>query len=150
MQVYRIQKAKYAGDISGFGSTFVSGRWHEAGKNPILYTSSNISLAILECLVHLPSLVKPPDVVLLTIEVPDAGIIKIRQEDLPNNWNKKGYFNNVQQWGMDWLKKQSSLAIMVPSVASPDLNILVNPLHRDFRSVTIISSQPIPLDDRLI
>lgn len=150
MQVYRIQKAKYASDISGIGSTLVSGRWHQTGKYPILYTSGNISLAILECLVHLPSVVNPPKLVLLTLEIPDAAIVKMNRNDLPENWNKKGYFDIVQQWGVDWLESRSSLALTVPSVASPDFNILINPLHSDFSSVKIIDTKPITLDDRLI
>ena len=150
MLVYRIQKAKYASDISGFGSTLVSGRWHQAGKHPILYTSSNISLAILECLVHLPSVVKPPELVLLTLEIPDGSIVKPETNDLPENWDKKGYFDDVQRWGTTWLQSLSSLAIMVPSATSPDYNILVNPGHPDFGSVRIIDSRPITLDDRLI
>ena len=150
MLVYRIQKAKYANDISGTGSTLVSGRGHQAGKNPILYTSSNVSLAILECLVHLPTVVKPPNLVLLTIEVPDKGIVKIETKNLPVNWNKKGYFDDVQRWGTTWLQSFSSLAIIVPSVTSPDHNILVNPNHQDFSTVKIINRRPITLDDRLI
>jgi RES domain-containing protein len=150
MRVYRIQKAKYAGDISGFGSTLVSGRWHQAGKHPILYTSSNISLAILEYLVHLPSVVPPPDLFLLTLDVPDASIVKIPMEDLPENWDKKGYYDNVQQWGTKWLGSQSSMGIIVPSVTSRDFNILINPLHIDFSSVKLINHRPITLDDRLI
>lgn len=150
MQVFRIQKAKYAGDISGFGSTLVSGRWHQAGKHPILYTSSNISLAILECLVHLPTVVKPPDLVLLTLEVPDSSIVKPETKDLPENWNKKGYFDDVQHWGTTWLQSLSSLAIVVPSVTSPDYNILISPSHPDFGSVKIVNTRPITLDDRLI
>ena len=150
MLVYRIQKAKYASDISGFGSTLVSGRWHQAGKQPILYTSSNISLAILECLVHLPTVVKPPDLVLLTIEVPDSSIVKPETKELPENWDKKGYFDDVQRWGTTWLQGFSSLAMIVPSVTSPDHNILINPGHANFGKVKIIESRPITLDDRLI
>lgn len=150
MQVFRIQKAKYAGDISGFGSTLVSGRWHQAGKHPIVYTSSNISLAILECLVHLPTVVKPPDLVLLTLDIPDNRIVKPETKDLPENWNKKGYFDDVQRWGTTWLQSLSSVAIIVPSVTSPDNNILVNPRHSDFRLIKIIDTRPITLDDRLI
>lgn len=150
MQVFRIQKAKYATDISGFGSTLVPGRWHQAGKHPILYTSSNISLAILECLVHLPTAVKPPALVLLTLDIPDSSIVKVEEKDLPPNWNKKGYFDDVQRWGSAWLQGMSSLAIMVPSATSPDYNILVNPGHPDFASVRIVESRPISLDDRLI
>lgn len=150
MQVYRIQKAKYARDISGFGSTLVSGRWHQAGKHPILYTSSNISLAILECLVHLPTVVMPPDLVLLTLEIPDSSIVKPKTKDLPENWNRKGYFDDVQRWGTTWLQSLSSLAIIIPSVTSPDYNILINPRHPDFRIVRITDTRPITLDDRLI
>lgn len=150
MLVYRIQKAKYAGDISGFGSTLVSGRWHQAGKQPILCTSSNISLAILEYLVHLPSVVKPPELVLLTLEIADSKIVKVELKDLPENWDKKGYFDDVQRWGTTWLQSLSSLAIIVPSVTSPDSNILVNPGHVEFGSVKIVEHRPITLDDRLI
>jgi RES domain-containing protein len=150
MLVYRIQKAKYANDITGTGSTLVSGRWHQAGKHPILYASSNISLAILECLVHLPTVVKPPDLVLLTIDVPDKSIVTIDTKNLPENWNKKGYFDDVQQWGTKWLQGLTSLAVLVPSVTSLDHNILVNPRHTDFGQVKIVDSRPITLDDRLI
>ncbi len=150
MLVYRIQKAKYAGDISGFGSTLVSGRWHQAGKHPILYTSGNISLAILECLVHLPTVVKPPDLILLTIDIPDKSIVKVETKELPENWKKKGYFDDVQQWGTKWLHSLSSMAIIVPSVTSSDYNILVNPTHPEFSAAKIIESRPISLDDRLI
>jgi len=150
MLVYRIQKAKYANDISGTGSTLVSGRWHQPGKQPMLYTSSNISLAILECLVHLPTVVKPPDLVLLTIDVADKSIVTIDSKNLPENWNKKGYYDDVQQWGTKWLQGLSSLAILVPSVTSPDHNILVNPGHPDFGHIKIVDSRPITLDDRLI
>jgi RES domain-containing protein len=150
MQVYRIQKAKYAADISGVGSTLVSGRWHQAGKSPILYTSNNVSLAILECVVHLPSAVKPPDLLLLTLQIPDAAIVNVAEADLPENWNKRGYHDNVQRWGTAWLLSLTSLAIVVPSVASSDYNTLINPSHPDFDSVEIIDSRHVTLDDRLI
>jgi RES domain-containing protein len=150
MHVYRIQKAKYAVNISGLGSTLVAGRWHQASKSPILYTSSNISLAILDCIVHLPPAVKPPDLLLLTLEIPNVGIVHVAEADLPDNWNKKGYHDNVQRWGTAWLQGLSSLAIVVPSMTSPEYNILINPRHPDFGSVTVADSRPITLDDRLI
>jgi len=150
MRVYRIQKAKHALDISGFGSTLVSGRWHHAGKGPILYTSSNISLAILECVVHLPPGVTPPDLLLLSLEIPAGGIVTISEADLPDNWNKKGYYDNVQRWGTEWLQNLKSLAVVVPSVTSSDFNVLVNPKHPDFALVKVTESKSITLDDRLI
>jgi len=150
MRVYRIQKAKYATGISAFGSTLVSGRWHQAGKNPMLYTSSNISLAILECVVHLPPAVKPPDLLLLSLDIPDHHIVKVAEGDLPEHWNKKGYYDTVQRWGTQWLQDMRSLAIEVPSVTSPESNILINPEHPDFNTVVVTGSRSITLDDRLI
>lgn len=150
MLLYRIQKAKYATDISGFGSTLVSGRWHKAGTSPVVYTSGNISLAILESVVHLPPSVKPPDLLLLTLEIPDTAVVTIPPDELPENWNKKGYYDNVQHWGTAWLQSATSLAIRVPSVISPDYNILINPSHPDFNAVTIAESGPITFDERLI
>jgi RES domain-containing protein len=150
MHGYRIQKAKYAADISGIGSTLVSGRWHQAGKSPILYASSNVSLAILEYVVHLPPSVKPPELLLLTLEIPDPAIVTMAETDLPENWNKKGYHDNVQRWGTAWLESFASLAVMVPSATSPDHNILINPSHPDFHTVAVIDNKPITMDDRLI
>jgi len=94
--------------------------------------------------------VKPPDLVLVTLDIPDTGIVKIETKDLPEKWDKKGYFDDVQKWGTNWLKTESSLAIIVPSVTSLDFNILINPLHTDFKSVKIVDGRPITLDDRLI
>jgi RES domain-containing protein len=150
MLLYRIQKSKYATDISGFGSTLVAGRWHQAGKNPILYTSCNISLAILECVVHLPPTSKVPDLLLLTLKIPDNALLTIPPESLPENWNKKGYHDDVQRWGTAWLQSATSLAVKVPSVTSRDYNVLINPAHTDFRFVEIIESTTITFDERLL
>ncbi|MEO5603275.1 MAG: RES family NAD+ phosphorylase [Cyclobacteriaceae bacterium] len=83
-------------------------------------------------------------------EIPDAAIVHVAEAYLPENWNKKGYHDNVQRWGTAWLLGLPSLAMVVPSVASPDYNILINPSHPDFDSVEIIDRRPVTLDDRLI
>ena len=150
MTVFRIQKAKYRKDLSGIGSTLVSGRWHLAGGQPMLYTSSGRSLAILEILAHLNG-VKPPALVLLTISIPDSAVLTVKENALPPNWDKKGYFPEVQEWGMAWLKSNSSLAISVPSIISKDPNILINPTHSRFKEVKIQKTQDDFLtDDRLL
>ena len=151
MVVYRIQKAKYKKDISGFGSTLVSGRWNFAGDRPILYTASSQSLAILETLAHLTNGIRPPKLVLLKIYLPDEEVRKIEIDDLPSNWNKKGYFPEVQEWGTEWAKNMSSLAVSVPSVISSDPIILINPQHPGFYKVKVITSEEnFLIDDRLL
>lgn len=79
--------------------------------------------------IPLPTVVKPPELVLLTLEMPYSSIVKPEMKDLPENCDKKGYFDHVQRWGTS-LQSLSSLSIIVPSGTSPDYNILINPSHR--------------------
>lgn len=151
MIVYRIQKSKYGADISGIGATLASGRWNLSGGQPMLYTASSRSLAILEQLAHLPSIIKPPKLALLNISIPDDSIVVVDESDLPYGWKEMPYKPEVQQWGMDWLKVNSSLAISVPSSISLDQNILVNPSHPRFREVEVQSSvNDFLIDGRLL
>ena len=74
MIVYRISKARYKNDISGTGAKLYGSRWNIAGV-PMLYTAENISLAVLEILVHLQDVEIPTDYWLVKIQVPDDGKI---------------------------------------------------------------------------
>ena len=152
MIVYRLQKAKHGRDISGIGSTFVEGRWHLTGSLPLLYTASSRSLSILEALAHLPnSLRHVPKLTMLEISIPDTAIVDIPVASLPTGWRNREYQVDVQQWGMNWLRSKSSLAIKVPSYISLDSNVLVNPLHDDFKKVKLIEEYPgFLIDDRLL
>ena len=152
MIVHRIQKLKYGSDISGKGSTLTGGRWHLPGSLPILYTTSNKSLAILEVLAHLPApSITPPRFVLLDIFIPDKKVVQIAEKNLPVGWRLRGYQKTVQGWGTDWLRSRTSLAISVPSVISRDYNILINPLHKDFSQVNVQRElRDFIVDDRLI
>lgn len=141
MIVYRLQKATYKNDISGVGSTLVSGRWHTSGSVPMLYTTSNRSLAILEILSQLPKGIPGPKLNMLSIKIPDASVVIIDTTTLPKGWDLVGQRIDVQNFGMDWLRSMSSLAIAVPSVISGDNNILINPMHPEFKMVKVVSIQ---------
>ncbi len=152
MIVYRLQKAKHGADISGKGSTLTGGRWNLLGSNPILYTASNKSLAILEVLAHLPSpQTVAPKLILLDIFLPDKDIVQIEEKTLPVGWRLRGYQRIVQEWGTNWLRSNSSLAISVPSYISMDFNVLINPNHTRFNKVIVVHEQPnFTIDKRLL
>ncbi len=151
MIVYRLQKATYKSNISGVGSTLVSGRWHVAGSVPMLHTTSNRSLAILEILSQLPKGIPGPKLNMLSIKIPDASVVIIDPTILPKGWDVLGQRIGVQNFGMDWLRSMSSLAIAVPSVISGDNNILINPMHPQFKMVKVVDTyKDFDIDSRLL
>ena len=68
MHVARICRAKYP-DLDGKGAAKSGGRWNSIGT-PIVYASSCGALAVLEYRVH--THVNPDDLLIYTIEIPDA------------------------------------------------------------------------------
>ena len=74
MIVYRLTSGDHINDLSGTGSKLYGGRWNSVGLNAT-YTTENISLAVLEVLVHIKKYRLPLDYHLVTISIPD-NIIK--------------------------------------------------------------------------
>jgi RES domain-containing protein len=50
--VWRLVRPEYANDLSGEGSSITGGRWNSPG-HLMLYTSSHLSLSVLEVFVHI-------------------------------------------------------------------------------------------------
>ncbi|HKV92371.1 MAG TPA: RES family NAD+ phosphorylase [Candidatus Angelobacter sp.] len=149
MILWRISNSS---DLSGNGGLKTSARWHTRGHR-IVYLSSSPSSALLEILVHLeieddhlPRLYK-----LLEIQVPDGVTIE-KLEDwatLPKNWKRKQ--SMTQALGDQWLKRNSSALLGVPSALVPHTrNFLLNPQHKDAARITIVSISRHPLDRRLL
>ena len=150
MQLYRIVRRRYA-DLSGSGGLYAPGRWHDQGVR-IVYTATSIALAALEFALH--SAVRPPDTMLMEIEISDDAWPPLLVSDfiggpLPGNWSAD--HGHSRPIGMSWLESKRSLAIVVPSVAIPrELNILLNPLHPEFeKHVGLAGVEPFFFDPRL-
>lgn len=150
MKSYRISKNKYAKDLSGAGSREHGGRWNRKGTS-ILYSSENISLAVLETLVHVDIDNLPDDLTLVTLTFPDgASSLKMDLKDLPDNWRAYPAPNKLAEIGSDWVDKANSLILKVPSVVIPgEQNILINPNHPEFKKVKIEEIADFKFDDRL-
>jgi len=150
MYVYRIAKEKYINDLTGTGAKMVGGRWNPKGV-PILYTSSSVSLAILEVLAHLPPAYFPNDMWMATIDIPEQLIQRTTMDVLPEDWNHVPPRISSQKYTESWFSEGVFLGIEVPSIISPiEKNILINPLHKNFNQVKMITSEPFSFDRRLI
>ncbi|MBA2249112.1 MAG: RES family NAD+ phosphorylase [Chitinophagaceae bacterium] len=148
MIIYRLTNKEFASDISGEGSKLYGGRWNNIGTAAV-YISEFISLCILELLVRASKITSPEGYMLLSIQIPEAAVIEIETKKL-----KPGWENNVEysQWiGDQFLKNNKSLVLKVPSAIVPqEHNFILNPLHKDFKKVKIISSELLHLDKRLL
>ncbi len=72
MFLYRLSKIIYSDDLTATGCLFYPGRWNKIGTR-VLYTSENVSLAILEVLANSEAI--PKDYCVIVIEVPDQATI---------------------------------------------------------------------------
>jgi RES domain-containing protein len=148
MLVYRLAKTQYIRDLQGTGGLYGSGRWHRQGT-PILYTSENASLPMLEFLANYTIL--PDNLSLLTLQIPDGlAMDQVEVSTLPLNWRNAEYPPELADRATEWILEAKYLMLRVPSVHSPvDCNILINPQHPDARLMSILKVEPYIFDSRI-
>jgi RES domain-containing protein len=148
MIAYRISNEQYKEDISGNGAAINGSRWNS--KNiKMLYTGEFISLSILESLVHLRRTDIPANQYLLTIQIPEISVRDILLSKLKKDWH---HHISYTQWiGDQFITEAKNLVLKVPSAIVPqEHNFLINPQHKDFKKVKIVSSELLELDKRLL
>jgi len=150
--VFRLQNPKHNNNtLSGQGALKLGGRWNAPGT-PLIYTSTSISLAILETRVHyqgLPVDLHPP-MNIVVLELPEDSVYEFTAYDLPVGWDAVPIEPCSQQFLKSWLQPGNRLACSVPSVINPyERNILINPLHPDITRVVIEQFNPFVFDKRL-
>lgn len=150
MRVWRITRRAYQA-LDGEGARLFGGRWNSEGV-PVVYTSSTLSLAALEYLVHVQIEDVPDDLVSLEIDVPDdAGMEQIEIFDLPNDWNQVPDHPACTDLGDEWAASSLGLALRVPSAIIPhESNVLLNPRHPEMPRVNVVAVREFAFDPRLL
>lgn len=148
MIIYRLATEIYKEDLSGNGAKLFGGRWNSVGL-PVLYTTENISLSVLEILVRTDMQSIPLNYHLIKIEIPDSiQPLSITINKLKIEW--KDDLEYTQWMGDEFIKSNKLLALKVPSaVVDQENNYIVNPEHTDFRKVKIIAVKKFRFDKRL-
>jgi RES domain-containing protein len=131
---WRIEKVEHAGvSAKGLGAFNVGGRWNRPGRYAV-YAAENLSLALLEILVHAPDPEqrKRPRVRFhLTISA--GAIEEVSLDQLPKNFGPTTPFTVTQDIGEAWLEAKKFVALKVPSSIVPvEFNYVLNPLHPEF------------------
>ena len=150
-EAWRIVKTKHASQaFDGEGARQFGGRWNSVGRS-VVYTSSTVSLAILEILVHLETSAVLPAYSLFHIQVDESLILHLPGDTLSTNWRDNPAPSELRFIGDQWLMEARSVALAVPSVIVPnEENFLLNPGHPDFARLTIEPPQPFSFDKRLL
>jgi RES domain-containing protein len=147
MILYRFSRSEYANDISGEGARLKGGRWNSKGFS-VIYTSSAISLALLELLIHNVSYEEIQSNVLMQIEVHDQPAKTLTKTSLKQNWQRDIDYSRFI--GNEFLKNKESLLLKVPSAIIPDeYNVLINSEHPGFKKITLVSAKIFEFDVRL-
>jgi len=148
MRMFRLCNSAYASDLSGLGAALFPGRWNKAGT-PVLYTSERPETALLEMLVNVPPMFMP-ELILLTLEIPDDSILTLSPSDLPKHWYHYPAPSILADLGQNWIDENRYLALMVPSsVVHMAYNVLINCRHPQINMLRLIQQEPFYFDTRL-
>jgi RES domain-containing protein len=150
MRVWRICKARYAGEaFPGEGARRFGGRWNTPGV-PMVYSSTSLALAAIELFVHLEPNLMPDDLVAICATLPNGEPTQSLEPDkLPSTWWTDD-FEPLRAIGDRWIRDKTSLALRVPSAAlRMEWNVLINPLHPMIGELKIDPPQPFCFDARM-
>ncbi len=149
MKLYRISPSDYIDDLTGTGAKLYGGRWNFKGT-PLLYCSENISLAILEILVHFDGLTVPQNLELMELEI-NSSLIQTFPISKFNKIRKlKDAEYQFKEASNKWINGCRSLALKVPSIiTTTEFNILINPKHHKFNLLKKKKKSKLELDERL-
>jgi RES domain-containing protein len=151
VRIFRIAKTEYIDDFTGEGARLFGGRWNLIG-DPMLYFSENLSLSLLEIMVHVEFAELPVGYSFVEVDIPDKLIKPIQSLSfIKPKWNSEEAVKQLQMLGSSWLKRQENLALRVPSVVlGLENNVLINPAHKDFGKVKTIKKGALDFDPRLV
>ncbi|MFW6169800.1 MAG: RES family NAD+ phosphorylase, partial [Planctomycetota bacterium] len=126
------------------------GRWNYKG-HPMVYASENLSLAALELFVHVSPGIIPADLISIQGKLSEAiSAEEIDESHLPSNWQAYPAPAELQTIGTNWLRRLTSLALIVPSaINSLERNILLNPAHPEIKKLKVEDGQPFQFDPRM-
>lgn len=150
--VWRLAAPAHARSLDGEGARRAGGRWNSPGR-ALVYTSSHLSLSVLEVFAHIPPALRDvlPMLEAVHIAVPDdAGVTAISASALDVLLEAPDPLSACRAAGDGWLAGGEGLVLEAPSVLVPEeTNLMLNPRHARMREVRIVSTRPFRADPRL-
>jgi RES domain-containing protein len=149
MFVYRIGRAKYAGDLDGEGARLHGGRWNKKG-DACIYTSDSRALALLEYTVNVNIDDIPRALSFTTYEIDEAAIQTLAIADLPGDWRDTPAPSSTQAFGSSLLIKAAKPIIRYPSaLLREEFNYILNPKLQSLGHFRFVRAQDYSYDVRI-
>lgn len=127
--------------LDGVGSALAGGRWNSKGT-AISYCCDSRALCCLEVLVHVTPNTLPRALSLAIVDIPDELIKEVDDKRLKSLGSRA--------YGDNWVKKASSLGLLVPCAVIPEeMNLLINPNHKDAKYIKL-ETVPFSFDKRIV
>jgi RES domain-containing protein len=150
--VWRLTRPEFADKLDGEGARLFGGRWNSRGRRA-LYTSSHLSLSVLEACVHIPPALRDtlPVLQAVRISIPErVGTERVSEEQLAELMGRSDPLGACRAVGDRWLHRNDELVLEVPSILVPvETNLILNPAHPRMREVKIVESRKFQFDPRL-
>jgi RES domain-containing protein len=150
--VWRLAPPEFHTELNGDGARLFGGRWNSPGLRA-LYTSSHLSLSVLETYVNIPLALRTslPVFQAVRVSIPDdASTIRIPAARFAQLLIAPDPVAASRSLGDDWIARRASVVLQVPSVLVPEEdNLIVNPEHPGARGVRIVGTRAFHFDPRL-
>lgn len=149
-QAWRLTKTKYESQaLQGEGARRYGSRWTSPGL-PVIHASESLSLATLEVLVHLHASLLIPAYSVFTVEIPEALVEELAQNELPATWRDYPSPASNRALGDGWIASGRSAVLRMPSaIITHEYNFLINPEHEDFSKLDFSDPEPFDVDSRV-
>ena len=147
-----IRKRRLSDAFTGEGARLGGGRWNHVGT-PVIYVSETLSLAALELFVHFTrkDIKLGKSLVAIPVVIPHSlKIVEVPIKDLGPDWRTSPPSNSTKDIGTEWVQNETSSILRVPSAVIPDeYNLVLNPVHAEFKKIKIGKPRPFTLDERM-
>ncbi len=146
MRFYRIADSRHSPE-SGEGARLHGGRWNSPGR-AVIYACETQTGAMLEKLVHTNGRM-PKHQVCVTYQAPDSlDVASLEPKDVAG-WGDADMIAS-RKAGDAWLDNGKTVVLRVPSIVfEVERNVLINPVHADFRRIRVAAVESIRWDERL-
>lgn len=145
LDLFRLVSATNAREAwSGKGAARLGGRWTQKGTE-VVYCASSMCTAILDVLAHVGRSDFLHNLISSRAEVQLSTRIEVvRASDLPARWKQRPAPAPLAFIGSKWAARGETCVLELPSVMLPNERMyLLNPAHRDFRTLSVVAEEPV-------